>query len=341
MALVSQIIEKNLFRLEGVRSGLWLNPELDSPLRQLKHQCDSLRLFSQDHGVFMPLKRSGESIEFAAFPKSPRDKYDWIMMNLPREKALLDMMLACTGDLLSEQGSLWLAGENRAGIKSADKILKRYYKNVVKLDSARHCSLFEANSRVPDKPFEALDHQRRWKLDCMNVGIDIISYPGVFAHGHLDPGTALLLQSLEAVKPTGEVLDFACGAGVIGACIAARHANTRMTFLDSNALALRACRETLAVNHLEGQVVASDGIAELERGFDLVVSNPPIHNGVRTDTQLGMRLLDPVVDLIRPGGKLIIVANIHLPYERWLTGKFTAFTRLGSNDGFKVLEANK
>ncbi len=287
------------------------------------------------------LQQTGADIEFSAFPQTSEKKYQWIIVNLTRQKDLLRMMLDCAADLLTEDGVLWLAGENKAGIKSADKLLKLHFGEIRKLDNARHCSLYEAKNRLNQRPFMPQSYRQEWTLNCQPVEINVTSYPGVFAHGRLDAGTALLLGALFKMKLEGDVLDFACGAGLIGACIAANHPKTNVTLLDSNALALKACAETLAVNHLSGAVLASDGLKELNGSFDLVVSNPPIHADVKTDSQLGMRLLESVHEFINPGGMLIMVANVHLPYERWLEQKFRRYNELAANDHYKVIVAKK
>lgn len=341
MFAVSQIIEKNIHRRETCASALWINPEPDDCWRALQSSCGELKLFSQDFGCYTYLQRTGASIEFAAFPQPGEKKYDWIIINLPRQKALLAMLLDCAASLLTKDGVLWLAGENKAGIKSADKLLKLYFGRIIKLDNARHCSLFAAGARLNLTAFNPLGYRQQWLLDCAGSSMHVYSYPGVFAHGRLDEGTALLLDALASMDLQGDVLDFACGAGLIGACIAARHADTRVTLLDTNALALKACKETLEANHLKGSVLASDGLSGIGASFDLVVSNPPIHAGVRTDNHLGMRLLESVRERIRPGGKLIMVANVHLPYESWLLKHFKRYSELAATENFKVIMAKK
>ena len=340
MFAVSQIIEKNLHRRKPGGSVLWINPEMDDGWQSVNANCTSLKLFSQDFARYTFLHQAGASIEFAAFPHLSDKKYDWIIVNLHRQKALLGMMLDCAASLLAKDGVLWLAGENKAGIKSADKLLKTHFGHLRKLDNARHCSLYEASTGLNHGPFTPLTYRQQWTLSCANSGINIVSYPGVFAHGRLDEGTALLLEVLSEMDLKGDVLDFACGAGIIGACIAARNTNAHVTLLDTSALALRACKETLETNQLHGSVQASDGLSELSGSFDLVVSNPPIHSGVRTDNRLGMRLLETVQEHIRPGGKLILVANVHLPYENWLSKTFRRLSVLATNDNYKVIEAN-
>lgn len=317
---------------------MWINPETDDCWRALNPRCKSLKLFSQDRGCYASLQRTGVDIEFSAFPDT-RVRYDRVIVNLPRQKALLAMLLDCAADLLAEDGVLWLAGENKAGIKSADKLLKLHFTQIRKVDNARHCSLYEATTRLNQDRFNPLNYRHHWVMDCADSEIQVLSYPGVFANGRLDDGTALLLDTLAKLELKGDVLDFACGAGLIGACIATHHVHTRVTLLDTSALAVRSSKETLEANGLIAGVLASDGLTEVTGSFDLIVSNPPIHVGVKTDNRLGMRLLDSVHKHIRPGGQLIMVANIHLPYENWLSKRFKRFSELAVNENYKVIVA--
>jgi len=250
------------------------------------------------------------------------------------------MLLDCAASLLADDGILWLAGENKAGIKSADKALTSRFAGFKKLDSARHCTLYEAKLPL-QQSFSPAAYREEWLLNCNKVELKVASYPGVFAHGRLDAGTALLLETLAGLSFNGNILDFGCGAGVLGAYIATTCEAARVTFLDSSALALQACEETLAANHLNGSVMASDGLSEVRHSYDLVISNPPIHAGVKTDNQLSLRLLETVHEHINPGGRLILVANRHLPYENWLSQNFQQFEELATNRHFKVVAAGK
>jgi len=338
---VSQIITRNLGHFRTSGPALWINPEKDDSWRSLREHCGSLKLSCQDFGACTFLRSTGADAEFAPFPACGDQPFDWIILNLPRQKALLAMMLDCAASLLGADGVLWLAGENRAGIKSAQRLLGQHFERVAKLDNARHCGLFEAGVPLRRAVFDPLRYREQWRLDVADHPLNICSYPGVFAHGRLDEGTALLLGTLADMQLRGDVLDFACGAGVIGAFIAARHAGTRVTLLDSSALALRACEETLAANGVQGTLLAADGLEDVDGSFDLVVSNPPIHAGVATDNRLGMRLLDTVHQRLRTGGRLVLVANRHLPYENWLAVRFGSHGQLAANENFKVLAAKK
>ncbi len=339
MHIVAQIIEKNLHRRQHCASGLWINPDRSDNWRGVKENCATLKLFSQDYGNYRILQQAGATIEFSAFPGSVNGKYQWVILNQPRQKALLNMMLDCAASLLTDDGVLWLAGENKAGIKSADKLLKKHFIQVSKLDNARPCTLFEASHSSQQSPFDIHNYQQQWDLSCQNTELTIASYPGVFAHGRLDAGTALLLEALVDLQMEGDVLDFACGAGLLGACVATSHSRTNVTLLDTSALALMAAEQTLSLNQLTGSVLASDGLSEVEDSYDFIISNPPIHTGVKTDNLLSQRLLASVYDHIKPGGMLIMVANRHLPYEKWLSQRFSRCKELKTNAQFKVLAA--
>jgi 16S rRNA (guanine1207-N2)-methyltransferase len=337
---VSQIIERNLPPAERADRALWVNPDKDHCWRAAGRSCGGLTLFSQDFSSHAFFEQTGADSLFAAFPPATAQGYDWIIVNQPRQKALLRMLLDAVAGLLADGGTVWLAGENKAGIKSADKLLKARFGQVRKLDNARHCTLFEAGNALPHAAFEPAAYREKWLLDLQPGEIRVVSYPGVFAHGRLDEGTSLLLQALGDVDITGEVLDFACGAGVVGACIASVHPGCRLTLLDSSALALRSSAETFAANHCEAGFLASDGLSEVTAKYDFIISNPPIHAGVKTDSRLGVRLLENAHQFLNPGGMLIVVANIHLPYENLLTKHYRQQRRLCANERYKVIAAS-
>jgi 16S rRNA (guanine1207-N2)-methyltransferase len=67
-----------------------------------------------------------------------------------------------------------------------------------------------------------------------------VSLPGVFSHGRLDRGTELLLEHLDKL-PSGHLLDFGCGAGVLGAAVKRRYPHNPAT-LDVDAFAAASSR---------------------------------------------------------------------------------------------------
>jgi 16S rRNA (guanine1207-N2)-methyltransferase len=110
-----------------------------------------------------------------------------------------------------------------------------------------------------------------------------------------------------------------------------------MDMTDSNALALSATRATLQRNQLEAGVFASDGLKSVDGRYDLIISNPPFHAGHRERDDLGAGVFERVKQVLEPGGQLVLVANRHLPWRRWLDDTFGGHTLLAANRAYHVL----
>lgn len=139
----------------------------------------------------------------------------------------------------------------------------------------------------------------------------------VFAEGRLDAGTRLLLQSLDrVVTGTGagrDALDLGSGSGVLAVWLARRGFRTRA--LDVSAAAVSATRLTAGADGLEVDASWADGLAEVSpETVDLLVSNPPFHDGAAKDSTPTLGMIDDAARVLRPGGELWLVWNAHLPY---------------------------
>jgi len=147
-----------------------------------------------------------------------------------------------------------------------------------------------------------------------------ISYPGVFAAGRLDAGTRALLDAMRTLPLTGRrVLDFACGSGVIGAFLSALEPTARVDFLDVDTVALAAARENVA----GARLIPSDGFDALaDDRYDLIVSNPPYHEGKVQTGRVVERLVRGAPDHLETGGSLALVTQRRLPLSALLEATF-------------------
>jgi len=319
---------------------LLVNPPRDTLFRQLQSDQRPLRISTQDFGDYNWLSASGASVSFGLLPE-PDKNCRTVILNLPREKERLVMMLHTLSSWMPEDARLWLVGENKAGIKSAQRYLKHYFRNATKLDSARHCGLFEASGPDHEQPFDLNAYATAWPVDFAGQQIEIVSLPGMFAHGRLDKGSRLLLESLEKLRPTGKILDFACGSGVIGCALLTGDASAELTLLDVSALALEASGRSLGLNGLTAALLPSDGLSELAGRYDWIISNPPFHRGVSNDLEIAEKFFAAAGTFLTKNGRIVIVCNRHLPYASWLQNHFDRVERLDANDEFMIIQAGK
>ncbi|MBV7387199.1 16S rRNA (guanine(1207)-N(2))-methyltransferase RsmC [Pasteurellaceae bacterium TAE3-ERU1] len=228
-----------------------------------------------------------------------------------------------------------IVGENRAGVRSVESLLAPFG-SIQKIDSARRCGLYHFTlERVPE--FSAEEHWRCYAPANLE-GLRVCALPGVFSAGELDAGTALLLSTLQsAVK--GRVLDVGCGAGVIGAFIKQKNPAIELLQSDIHAMAIASSRRTLAENGLQGEVVASDVFSQIEGKFNLIISNPPFHDGIDTAYAASERLIAQSKAHLYSGGELRLVANAFLPYPDMLARAFGRVEVLAQSSKFKVYRA--
>lgn len=222
---------------------------------------------------------------------------------------------------------------NDAGGKSIGKRAQSVCQSVTKIDTARHSSLWQLQLNVRDG-FNWLQQAQsfHWQQHAY------LTLPGVFNHGKLDQGTALLLEHLP-VPNHGRVLDLGCGSGVIGLSLKTRQAALSVCLTDIDAFALRSTELNAMRLGLDVDIHASNGLASVEGRYDYVFSNPPFHQGKDTDYRFAQQLFANAQRHLTRQGQLWLVANRHLPYEEWAAEHFAQVDIVAQGQGFKVLLA--
>ncbi len=160
---------------------------------------------------------------------------------------------------------------------------------------------------------------------------------GVFSHGRLDPGTAVLLRSAPDPPATGVGLDLGCGAGPIALTLALRAPGLRVWAVDVNERARELCAANAAGNGLANVTVAAPDEVPGDVRFDVIWSNPPIRIGKEALHDL---LLTWLARLRREGSAVLVVQK-HLGADslhRWLADHGHPTTRVASAKGYRVLQ---
>ena len=187
---------------------------------------------------------------------------------------------------------------------------------------------------------DLLNLAQRYELTLSDGPLQVLSLPGVFSHGRLDVGSALLLENLDGL-PSGHILDFGCGAGVLGAALKRRYPDSQITLLDVDAFAVESSRLTLAANGLQANVINGDGIDAAPKGLNAILSNPPFHQGVHTHYQATEHLLRQASRHLASKGELRLVANSFLKYPPLIEQHLGPCQTLADAKGFRIYRASK
>ncbi|MFH7565799.1 16S rRNA (guanine(1207)-N(2))-methyltransferase RsmC [Oceanimonas smirnovii] len=330
---VSDMLSRNLDIL--CRQPLLVCGLLEDKLPQvLAEHGPAPRVFTTDYRYFQWLGSCAEiTPEFGHAPAGKTAQ--GLLLLMPKAKAEAEYLLAACLPLLSTGAPVFIAGDNKGGVKSAPKLLAPYCAHVTKVDSARRASLYQAELTQPASPFNLSDWTKEYRLE--QEQLTVCTLPGVFSAEHLDAGTQLLLNNAGTLQ--GRVLDFGCGAGVIGASLLKRNPAITLEQIDISALALEASRQTLARNGLQANLYPSDGLSETEGRFDCIISNPPFHAGLKTFYSTTETLLKEARHYLKPGGSLLLVANAFLPYPELIEQSFGGCETLAANGRFKIYRA--
>lgn len=160
---------------------------------------------------------------------------------------------------------------------------------------------------------------------------------GVFSHGHVDTGTALLLREAPTPPGTGNLLDLGCGAGVIALTLALRSPEATVWAVDTNERARDLTVANARTAGADNVRVCAPHEVPADVRFDAIWSNPPIRIGKAALRDLLLGWLDRLTD----DGIAVLVVQKHLGADslhRWLDDQGFATTRVASRAGFRLLE---
>lgn len=328
----SQVLVRNQ---EHFANGKWLlvNPTEAAIFDQLNHQAvDGFHQYYDIYQQCLASKAAGQHFFGAACDDI--EKYDGAIIYMPKSKEQAAMLIANMTSCVKEQGHIFLVGENKSGIKGAPKLFDRVSMTTNKIDSARHCALYCAQLEKPIV-FDINKWVQFKELEIKDTRINIAFLPGVFSAGELDAGTKLLLDNISP-KISGEVLDFACGAGIIGCAIAASYQDINLTLCDVSALALHCTELSLEKNHLKGRVVPSNGLNDIAGKFNAIVTNPPFHTGIKTDYSVTEKFINEAKSRLLANASLVLVANRFLPYPDILKNAFGHVSTVAQTSKFNL-----
>lgn len=177
--------------------------------------------------------------------------------------------------------------------------------------------------------------------------LELVGIGDAFGGSALDPGTKLMLTAVaeagRTVQDGADIVDLGCGNGTVAAWAARHWPHATVTATDDSADAVASASATLkatmgsevsaAVGQGNGRIRvlrADAGDAIPDASADLVLLNPPFHQGGTVHTGIGVKLIEAAARILRPGGTLVTVFNTpvgHRPRLQRLVGRTEQLAR--------------
>lgn len=287
----------------------------------------------------------------AALPSTLTTQFDTVLLPLPKGRRFARLLLLQAFNVLKDEGKLYLGGPNRGGIKSVIGDAEKLYgpAGILAYKSSNRIALLhkeEQTEPLPSiyrEPGIAPHTYRTFRIEINQESFIVHTRPGVFSWKRLDPGTRLLLETVQ-IRQTDHILDIGCGYGIIGIYAASQATKGSATLVDVNVLAFDCARKNIAANDVDQRtnVILGDVLPPSpEKTFSLILTNPPFHTGHDVARDTARAFIHKAFRALKPKGRLVIVANRFLPYDDTMKQVFGSVNILRQTSRYRVLESQK
>lgn len=276
---------------------------------------------------FLALETAGYSVQTQ---RVLDQALDGCLVLASRTRAVNEDNLIRAWNALKPGGLLLFAGDKTSGVQPLRKWLARKVSAVESL-SKHHAVAFWAIRNEGDaalQPRPAAPDEGPYRVA-----------PGMFSADGPDAGSQLLAQQFDQ-RIFGRVADFGAGWGYLSNELLKRCDRIeRLELYEADWASLQAAQVNVGDR---ADFHWCDLTAEAPRGpFNWIIMNPPFHSGRAATPGLGTAFIQAAARALPGGGRLLMVANTNLPYEKTLTGLFKKVERRAQAQGFKIIEAVK
>lgn len=290
------------------------------------------------------LTRAGMPVIEAVDAAAPSAQTPVVLVLAPRQREESRALLARALRAAAPDGAVVASVANNAGARSAQGDLERLAGCVSSL-SKHKCRVFWTSLAAAAIDWALVDEWAALDTPQPIADRQFFSVPGLFAWDRVDSASALLATQLPATL-AGRCADLGAGYGYLAAELLRRCPRvTAIDLYEAESRALVSARLNLANVARTSAVAIEYFWHDVTRGlrdtYDVIVSNPPFHQGRADQPELGQAFIVAAANALAPDGRLWLVANRHLPYEAILSAHFSAVRSVIVQDGFKIIEASK
>lgn len=275
--------------------------------------------------------------------------HEQVFYRISKEKPVVHHIINQAFRVLKPGGELIICGQKNEGIKTyIEKARALFRSDTPMRKEGTHYFASIRKSLSPDNASISLlddsDYQQLRIIGDLH-NRPLYSKPGLFGWNKIDQGSALLIEQLATLLPAlrtsqspapTSLLDLGCGYGYL-ALMTSNLPVQRRVLTDNNAAALQAARKNCLVHQLDAEIIAGDAGSSVTGTFDVILCNPPFHQGFSVDGSLTDKFLAASKRLLAKDGAAVFVVNQFIPLERQANKLFRKIEILGQNRSFKVL----
>jgi 16S rRNA (guanine1207-N2)-methyltransferase len=259
-----------------------------------------------------------------------------VVVNIERNRVASLGMIARGLSLLPPAGLMVLNGAKSDGIDS----LARQVGTVLPLEGA----FVKAHGRVVwlTRPAELPPEVAAWAAAAApsRTADGFLTAPGLFSPEGPDPGSLQLAEAFGGAL-RGRVADLGAGWGWLAQAALARCPEIEAIDLyEADARALELARVNVPDPRAAFHWSDATKLGKVPP-YDAVIANPPFHAGRAAEPDLGRAFITAAGRILKPSGRLLMVANRQLPYETALDAGFVAWRRLSEDGRYKIFAAER
>ena len=337
---------------------LWIADENTAEhITQFLSFSERLTLLTNRYDLWQQCSDLNINCFFGDFDFSILDKnFDIAVYSISKERPVCHHIFNHISALLPPEGKFIVGGKKSEGVKGYfDKLTKQLgFTGKLNKDKDIYTAQLEKHTAT-SKTLNTKNYAQLRTEITLNQ-FEVASKPGLYGWNKIDKGSELLINTTSQYLSTANLpqsrsmLDLGCGYGFL--TLSALLANEifsldQIVATDNNAAAIDAATKNIntlikTLNPpIECKIIAGDCGDSIQETFDLVLCNPPFHQGFSTSKDLTEKFVESAAKHTKQTGLAFFVTNAFIGIEKYAKHHFKSYEMLENDGQFKVICMHK
>ena len=300
----------------------------------LQNQQQTLQLATNRYDIHL----ANPSVTFNDFSFDLSNNIENVYFRIAKEKQINLHIIEQSFKRINH-GKLIFIGYKTDGMPSLIKTIKKHYYCDITLNKhSKQLQILEC--RINSRQIVQLSEPAYEQLSLVqHQDFKFYSKAGSFGWQKIDRGSALLMEYIEQsdIEIQHNVLDLGCGYGYLS-IMAVQKGWRYIDATDNCAAAISACERNFKHFNINGNVFASNCALNHHKRYDVVLCNPPFHQGFDHNKDLSMLFIKQIAAKLKSTGHAFVVVNQFISLEKWAPPYFKHCRLLAKHEGFKLFK---